>query len=261
MTLEQMEANYSKLNATQREGFNAAKAKYLEATGAIANLPTYTKEQFVADKSTEELEKLPLPIKEAFLKLKELRQDSSRVALAADYNTAKKAYEKAVKDAGGVDTKSSWTKDETTNISNLEKTMGTAQEKLKKKDKDANTIWGALSKKGYGLPARKLFSGYATGGMVYANNGLSVEASKYALGTDTIPAMLTPGEFVMSKPAVDRIGSRELSSMNNGTSVGESVYNYSITVNASSSDSSGIADAVLREIKRIDSQRIRSSVI
>ena len=106
-----------------------------------------------------------------------------------------------------------------------------------------------------------LIAGYAMGGMVYANNGLSVEASKYALGTDTIPAMLTPGEFVMSKPAVDRIGTAALSSMNNGTSVGESVYNYSITVNANSSDSSGIADAVLREIKRIDSQRIRSSAI
>jgi hypothetical protein len=99
---------------------------------------------------------------------------------------------------------------------------------------------------------------FAKGGMVYASNGISVEASKYALGTDTIPAMLTPGEFVMSKPAVDRIGTESLSSMNNGTSIGESVYNYNITVNASSSDSSGIADAVLREIKRIDSQRIRS---
>ncbi len=102
---------------------------------------------------------------------------------------------------------------------------------------------------------------YAKGGMVYANNGLEIAASKYALGTDTIPAMLTAGEFVMSKPAVDRIGSEALSAMNNGTSPGESVYNYSITVNANSSDANGIADAVLREIRRIDSQRIRSSSI
>jgi hypothetical protein len=261
MTLEQMEAKYSQLDATQREGFNASKAKYLEATNAIAGLSTYTKEQFVADKAASEIEKLPLPIKEAFLKLKELRQDSSRVALQSDFDTAKKTYNAAVKAAGGVDAKSKWTEAEKTNIEKLGKTMGTAQEKLNKKDKDANTIWGALSKKGYGLPARKLFAGYAKGGMVYANNGLSVEASKYALGTDTIPAMLTPGEFVMSKPAVDRIGADSLASMNNGTSAGESVYNYSITVNANSSDSSGIADAVLREIQRIDSRRIRSSAI
>jgi len=103
---------------------------------------------------------------------------------------------------------------------------------------------------------------YAMGGMVYANKGLKVAASKYALGTDTIPAMLTAGEFVMRKSAVDRIGSRTLTKMNDGTSSGDSVYNYSITLNVnSSSDSNDIADAVLRQIKRIDSQRIRSSAI
>lgn len=89
--------------------------------------------------------------------------------------------------------------------------------------------------------------GYAEGGPVY--------------GTDTIPAMLTPGEFVMTKSTVDRIGASNLSEMNSGTSMGDSVYNYSITVNANSSDANGIADAVLREVKRIDSQRIRSSNI
>jgi hypothetical protein len=102
---------------------------------------------------------------------------------------------------------------------------------------------------------------YAMGGMVYANRGLEVESSKYALGTDTIPAMLTAGEFVMKKAAVDRIGAEKLTRMNEGTSSSESVYNYSITVNANSSDASGIADAVLREVQRIDSRRIRSSTI
>ena len=34
------------------------------------------------------------------------------------------------------------------------------------------------------------------------------------LGTDTIPAMLTPGEFVMSKPAVDKIGVDNLMGLN-----------------------------------------------
>jgi hypothetical protein len=95
-----------------------------------------------------------------------------------------------------------------------------------------------------GLVAPK---GYADGGPIY--------------GTDTIPAMLTPGEFVIKKSAVDSIGVGSLNAMNNGTSMGESVYNYSITVNANSSDASGIADAVLREIERIDSRRIRSSTI
>jgi hypothetical protein len=82
-------------------------------------------------------------------------------------------------------------------------------------------------------------------------------------GTDTVPAMLTPGEFVVKKSAVDAIGVDNLKAMNSGntgTSMGDCVYNYSITVNSSASDANGIADAVLREIKRIDSQRIRSGM-
>jgi hypothetical protein len=90
--------------------------------------------------------------------------------------------------------------------------------------------------------------GYVSGGPVY--------------GTDTIPAMLTPGEFVMTKSTVDRVGAANLGAVNNGTSVGESVYNYNVTLNvSSSSDANDIADAVLTQIKRLDSQRVRSSVI
>ena len=37
---------------------------------------------------------------------------------------------------------------------------------------------------------------------------------KKSLGTDTVPAMLTPGEFVMSKEAVDKIGIGNLMQMN-----------------------------------------------
>ena len=53
--------------------------------------------------------------------------------------------------------------------------------------------------------------GYATGGYVqpqgYAQGGL-------AQGTDTVPAMLTPGEFVVSRPAVRQIGLPNLRAMN-----------------------------------------------
>jgi hypothetical protein len=38
-----------------------------------------------------------------------------------------------------------------------------------------------------------------------------------AVGTDTVPAMLTPGEFVMKKNAVDKYGSAFMSSINNGS--------------------------------------------
>jgi hypothetical protein len=99
---------------------------------------------------------------------------------------------------------------------------------------------------------------YASGGMVIPK-GYAIGGGIY--GTDTVPAMLTPGEFVVRKAAVDSIGIDKLNSMNSGTSMSDCVYNYSITVNANSSDASDIADAVLRQIKRVDSQRLSSNVL
>ena len=56
----------------------------------------------------------------------------------------------------------------------------------------------------------------------YASNG----ALFTPRGTDTIPAMLTPGEFVMSKSAVDRIGVGDLNRMNKGYQRGGAVSYY-----------------------------------
>ena len=54
----------------------------------------------------------------------------------------------------------------------------------------------------------------ARGGLIQAfANGGSVFQPR---GTDTVPAMLTPGEFVIRKSAVDKIGTSTLSSINNG---------------------------------------------
>jgi TP901 family phage tail tape measure protein len=111
------------------------------------------------------------------------------------------------------------------------------------------------------------------------------------VGSDTVPAMLTPGEFVMNKSATKRFGPM-LESMNNSkypsmikdltpttyTNVNSSMvtpivnnmsttvsdnsstmYNYSvgINVNESNASSNDIARAVIGQIKYIDSQRIR----
>jgi len=92
------------------------------------------------------------------------------------------------------------------------------------------------------------------GGMIpkyFANGG-------FAIGTDTVPAMLTPGEFVMSRYAVQSHGVDKMKAINNGSSVGDSVYNYSLIVNAKSDASpDDIARTVMAQIKQIDSQRIR----
>ena len=50
----------------------------------------------------------------------------------------------------------------------------------------------------------------ASGGLIYANTGMFIPR-----GTDTVPAMLTPGEFVMRKAAVDSIGVDNLRQLNN----------------------------------------------
>jgi hypothetical protein len=98
-------------------------------------------------------------------------------------------------------------------------------------------------------------AGLAMGGLVpkfFAAGG-------YARNTDTIPAMLTPGEFVIRKNAVDNVGVNNLNKINNGSAPGNSVYNYSVDINVANSDasSSDIARAVIGQIKYIDSQRIR----
>jgi hypothetical protein len=244
----------SKLTATERDEVDAFLESYDKGVADLAIAEAMTTESMAATK----LGTLPQPVQDAFNKLAEFKAEYEPLIKARDAaNTAISDF----KTSAGTDM-TKWGKADKAKNKELLAQKQAAQTALSTfETKNINPIWVPLQKAGYGMGARKLFSGFAKGGMVYANNGLSVEASKYALGTDTIPAMLTAGEFVMSKPAVDRIGKESLSSMNNGTSAGESVYNYSITVNANSSDSSGIADAVLREIQRIDSRRIRSSAI
>ncbi len=112
-------------------------------------------------------------------------------------------------------------------------------------------------------------TGFANGGMVLPKK--FVEGG-YASGTDTVPAMLTPGEFVVRKFAVDSFGADRLEAINSGidptaggnsnTSIigGDSLYNYNVNVNVrSDADPSAIARTVMEQLRRVDSQRIRST--
>lgn len=64
-----------------------------------------------------------------------------------------------------------------------------------------------------GVAAAEQAAGRSRGGMVYASNGMFVPR-----GTDTVPAMLTPGEFVVNRGAVNRGNNLQiLQAMNNGT--------------------------------------------
>jgi hypothetical protein len=88
-------------------------------------------------------------------------------------------------------------------------------------------------------------------------------AGGFAMGTDTVPAMLTPGEFVVRKYAVENFGKDNLKAINNGTYSGESVYNYELNINMSGTNLSAddVAKTVMSKIRQIDSQRIRGNTL
>jgi hypothetical protein len=81
-----------------------------------------------------------------------------------------------------------------------------AEEEAKKKQRQQQEQ--ALKARGYGR------TGFASGGLVYAKTGAYIMSPK---GTDTVPAMLTPGEFVLNKDSVNKYGVDMISSMNEGT--------------------------------------------
>jgi len=77
----------------------------------------------------------------------------------------------------------------------------------------------AFKKTGAPIPAKPgaapVAKAKAKGGIIYkADGGFTPR------GTDTVPAMLTPGEFVIRKSAVDSIGVDNLEAMNNGYASG-----------------------------------------
>jgi len=130
-------------------------------------------------------------------------------------------------------------------------------------------------------------TGYAKGGLV---NYMSDGGSPFApMGTDTVPAMLTPGEFVMSRGAVAQYGTGLMDSINKGqltvpeygmsddngvTALTTSVENYSTVDNSSvynsytinvsggsNANANDVARLVIGKIKGIDNQRVKGNRI
>ena len=97
----------------------------------------------------------------------------------------------------------------------------------------------------------------ARGGMVkyFANGG-------QPLGSDIVPAMLTPGEFVMSKYAVSSFGADNMKAINNGSYKNDSVYNYEVNINVrSDANADQIARTVMMQLQQVDAQRVRGGRI
>jgi hypothetical protein len=72
--------------------------------------------------------------------------------------------------------------------------------------------------------------------------------------------MLTPGEFVMSKYAVDSYGVDRMKAINSGSDKSSSVYNYELVVNVKSdANASDIANTVMAKIKQVDNMRLKGN--
>jgi len=96
---------------------------------------------------------------------------------------------------------------------------------------------------------------FAIGGMV---NYKAMGGMFKSINTDSVPAMLTPGEFVVRRHAVNSFGVDNLKKINSGTYNGDSVYNYEVNVNVKSdANPDQIAQAVMGRMRQIESQRIR----
>jgi len=102
-----------------------------------------------------------------------------------------------------------------------------------------------------------LIGRYSSGGKISPRR---MSMGGFTMGSDTIPAVLTPGEFVVRRPAVSAFGADNLEKINRGTYNDGSVYNYNLAVNVKSdSDPNRIARAVITNIKSIENQRIRGN--
>ena len=159
----------------------------------------------------------------------------------------------------------------------IDKTIGPRPEDLTKMSEPKQTtkpIKNPVAAINYGnylnLPVFK-----SMGGMIpkyMASGGM-------ARGTDTVPAMLTPGEFVVNKKATQSFGPllsainsptfttpeamssiKNLSGSQTEVNNSKTLYNYNLSVNVSNSNANpnDIARTVINQIKQIDNQRIRS---
>jgi hypothetical protein len=101
---------------------------------------------------------------------------------------------------------------------------------------------------------------FATGGMVPKTQYFALGGKPR--GTDTIAAMLTPGEFVVKKSAVDSLGAGTMNKINQGKlpGKGNSMYNYSVMINVKSdADADQIAKTVIAQIQKIDNQAMKGN--
>jgi len=159
--------------------------------------------------------------------------------------------------------------DNATNIAAINSAVSTATSILKDPFGDIDVEWDGpvwIPEEGSGAAGADFVQVASKGGIIkpsYLKKGGMAKyflGGGFAKGTDTVPAMLTPGEFVMSRYAVNAHGVEKMRAINGGASIGDSVYNYSISVNVKSdANPDEIARVVMTQIKQVDSKRLRGA--
>jgi hypothetical protein len=106
--------------------------------------------------------------------------------------------------------------------------------------------------------------GHSRGGMIYAAAGQMVPM--LPRGTDTVPAMLTPGEYVVNRGAVQSLGVDAMHAINAGqmpVNQDNSVYNINVKIDAKTAPDEKFVRATLiplmkEELRRasLDGQRV-----
>jgi TP901 family phage tail tape measure protein len=145
-------------------------------------------------------------------------------------------------------------------IADIDKEIASARSQVSVNAQEYNAIKAQIS-------ALKKKWGFAMGGVVPRKNlgglmSMALGGMFQSVNTDSIPAMLTAGEYVVKRSAVQKFGLDNLEKINSGTYSDGSVYNYNLAVNVKSdADPNKIARVVMSQIKQIDAQRIRGNRI
>ena len=245
-----------KVSVSQRGYYDTQMKKIADLQTALGNVDT----QFENSRSSL-ISGLPQAIQDALAILKTRKAD--RATLATKEKAAKKIYDDTITKQLGRDAQGR------PNISSAEDRkiadeafatyMKNGGKELSLFDSRIEGLERNLKNAGFDRgKITSLIGQYYKGGMVMPK--MFVDGG-FAIGTDTVPAMLTPGEFVVSQPAVKSFGVDNLKAINSGTYGGDSVYNYSVNVNVANTGANpnDIARTVISQIRQIDAQRIRSN--
>lgn len=192
----QLKANLEEAKQQQTESYNdylekRKKAEELKRMGATAN-PEY---------QTAVREKLDA---EAKLRADTEKTQQAQAAVDADKRAAQAEYDRKLKQAEDNDKRRAQEREDDAQAERerQRKNLEIRQQEINKSNERTKATREAQAAQASAL---------SRGGVVYASNGAMVPR-----GTDTVPAMLSPGEFVMSRYAVKKHGVGMMNYLNNG---------------------------------------------